>query len=410
MRGKPPRAPLVTFVIACLAGLSLGGPQAPAGAASHESVEWVVVPSPNTPDSDNFLKDVVAIAPDDAWAVGYHVNSDTQVYGSLAEHWDGTAWSIVSAPGLELNAVAATSSSDVWAVGGDYEGAKVYHWDGQNCNGVPQGFRARDPCWSVVFTVPHDEADGAALNDIGASSPTDVWAVGSVGLRTGSRRPLVVHGDGLTWQIVPAAEPPGEGWLSGVAAMSERNVWAVGTYATDHAHPLAEHWDGTQWRIVPTPDPSGPNVSNDLDDVVAASPDEVWALGKHVNFHSHDWRPFVIRWRHTVGHACGSARSNFGCWTEVPTPELECRNSMVSAAPITRQDIWAVGTESCSGDREVTLIEHWDGEQWQRVPSPNVGFLNLLSGVSASGPEDLWAVGYWYPINGGASTLILHGT
>src|SRR5690348_17744315 len=67
-----------------------------------------VVPSPNgskKPISNNLLIGVTSISPSDMWAVGYF-NGKT-----LAEHWDGTKWTLVKSPngtsGSQFTAVSA---------------------------------------------------------------------------------------------------------------------------------------------------------------------------------------------------------------------------------------------------------------------------------------------------------------
>ncbi len=56
---------------------------------------WNMVPSPNpTGGGQNVLNAVAGVSPSGAWAVG-----QGQIL-SLAEHWDGTAWSIVPSPNL----------------------------------------------------------------------------------------------------------------------------------------------------------------------------------------------------------------------------------------------------------------------------------------------------------------------
>jgi hypothetical protein len=85
-----------------------------------------------------------------------------------------------------------------------------------------------------------------------------------------------------SWRIVPS---PNRGeainTLTGVAAVSATDVWAVGSYyngfrGTDLA--LAEHWNGRAWSVVPSPNFStGDNVLNS----VAKVPDtnKAWAVG-----------------------------------------------------------------------------------------------------------------------------------
>jgi hypothetical protein len=65
-----------------------------------------------------------AISATDAWAVGY----DSR--GPLIEHWDGIIWTPVRAPGTgyTLDGVVAIAPDDVWAVG---SAASSAHWDGK---------------------------------------------------------------------------------------------------------------------------------------------------------------------------------------------------------------------------------------------------------------------------------------
>jgi len=58
------------------------------------------------------LNAVAIVSPTDVWAVGEATGSQ-----SLAEHWDGMAWSIVPRPNLQthtdMKGVAARASTDV---------------------------------------------------------------------------------------------------------------------------------------------------------------------------------------------------------------------------------------------------------------------------------------------------------
>src|SRR5262249_53254233 len=90
-----------------------------------DGVNWTLVNSANNPAlfTDSVLRAAAAAGAGDVWAVGYTHNlsgSDSP----LAEHWNGSAWSLVSVPDPEggagyttLNGVAAVASNDVWAVG-----------------------------------------------------------------------------------------------------------------------------------------------------------------------------------------------------------------------------------------------------------------------------------------------------
>src|SRR2546423_13698011 len=81
-----------------------------------------VVPSPNG-TGHNDIFNLSALSPSDIWAVGVQTNS-SGYDRTLAEHWNGSTWSIVPTPNPgsshnDLNAVSAVSTNNVWAVG-DY--------------------------------------------------------------------------------------------------------------------------------------------------------------------------------------------------------------------------------------------------------------------------------------------------
>src|SRR4051794_2208587 len=85
---------------------------------------WSVVPSANSTTNDS-LGSVSMVSSGEAWAAGsaYTVINGTLSQVPLTERFSGGAWKVVPAPAPAgfnysyLNDVAATSSSDVWAVG-----------------------------------------------------------------------------------------------------------------------------------------------------------------------------------------------------------------------------------------------------------------------------------------------------
>ena len=83
---------------------------------------WSIVPSPNLSDNENVLDGVTAIASNDAWAIGDYRLTSSSAYQALAEHWDGSTWSVVPIPNVGASdnihlGVAAVSSGDAWTVG-----------------------------------------------------------------------------------------------------------------------------------------------------------------------------------------------------------------------------------------------------------------------------------------------------
>jgi hypothetical protein len=78
---------------------------------------WSVVSSPA--ELGTFYG-VAAVSPTDVWAVGDYNNGTTSQ--TLIEHWNGSAWSVVSSPNVGtrnnyITGLAVVSANDVWASG-----------------------------------------------------------------------------------------------------------------------------------------------------------------------------------------------------------------------------------------------------------------------------------------------------
>src|SRR5262249_39406321 len=91
-----------------------------APAAQAQTAPLTVVASPHASPVNTHLNPAASVSANDVWAVGSAENplGTDQL---LAEHWDGTVWSIVPTPAVvtgTLSGVAAISSNDVWAGGG----------------------------------------------------------------------------------------------------------------------------------------------------------------------------------------------------------------------------------------------------------------------------------------------------
>lgn len=193
---------------------------------------------------------------------------------SLIAHWNGTRWSqppSTGAKGSELFGVAATSSKDAWAVGSFIDSRNspqtlIVHWNGT--------------AWKRVSSPdPGGSGNTVTLNAVAASSTSNAWAVGTY-FKNGVPKPLFLRWNGKAWKQVTSSSldsSSASGSLSGVTIVSATNAWAVGT-----AHgkfTLAAHWNGSSWSEVPTPDP-GP--FSQFAAVAASSSTNVWAVGTYV--------------------------------------------------------------------------------------------------------------------------------
>jgi hypothetical protein len=156
---------------------------------------WSVATSPNVGTASS-LSSVTVVSANDIWAVG---NSGINTTSTLTEHWDGIGWSLVTSPNVGvaqnlLQGVTAAAPNDVWAVGeyaSSYSFAEtlIEHWNGS--------------AWSVVSS-PSPGSLESNLIAVDAFSANDVLAIGYY---TGSGSP----GQPLIERYNPCASTPTPG-------------------------------------------------------------------------------------------------------------------------------------------------------------------------------------------------------
>jgi hypothetical protein len=252
---------------------------------------------------EGWLNGVVAVAPDDVWAVGGQTVQTHRLLGrsrplrraqtverALIEHWDGTAWSaipsanvgpaavtrkrywgIVPASENELLGVAAVSADDIWAVG-DYglplpksplvrqpsypsrSSPLAEHWNGRKWAVGPR----------VPLSVVPDTQLPVGFTAVGAAPTGDVLALA----------PLW----GEAWEFSGTAWHQafrGSSFSTfGVAVIAHDDRWIVGPSSSDPSQPAAFHWDGRAWMAVPLP------VVGWIEAASASATDDVWAVGR----------------------------------------------------------------------------------------------------------------------------------
>ncbi|MCW2948448.1 MAG: Phosphoesterase family protein [Actinoallomurus sp.] len=190
---------------------------------------------------------------------------------------------------------------------------------------------------------------------------------------------------GWTVQAAPKLGSTADNTYGAVAAVSAKDVWAVGNFLPDAATSnkdatltLAAHFDGTKWTYTPTLN-AGPNFNTLFG--VAAVPGKAWGVGVRLDsgFHSHS---LIEAWD-------GKA------WHLAATPTLDTtRDVLFSATAVSADDVWAVGERQSRSGRFGTLVEHWNGKRWAVVSSPDAGTTgDHLYGVASRGANDVWAVG-----------------
>ena len=378
---------------AAVAALALSAPAA-------ASARYSLVSSPNANTGNNQLNGVSANSTSDAWAVGSECCGATRHIGvgTLTEHWNGSAWRLVSSPDTVLNddvltAVADISPTNAWAVGEVHQTSfktrhpLIVHWNGS--------------AWATV-TPPSSVPIGELLA-VSASSATNVWAVGDDQHGHG----VILHFDGVSWTSVASPQIAAGETLQGVKAFSPTDVWAVGGRFSGCVNSIGQtlivQWNGAGWSVVPSPNPD-PN-GDMLAAVGGFSPTNVWAVGCQGQSETSTGRP--------PGTRTLTERWNGTAWTAVASPSVGDEDSLNGVAAPTATIAATVGSDNnTSGSIPIaqTLAETWTGTSWSVAPTPNVGTSdNILNGVAAiPGQVAVWAVGFHLTPGGPYQTVILH--
>lgn len=306
---------------------------------------WTAVQTPIIHEAE--FEGVSMLSPDDVWAVGsWDAPQGEGFGGTLAEHWNGTRWREVDTyqPGgySTLEAVAAVSPDDVWAVGTTSEPEPhplIEHWDGTS--------------WTeVAESAPEGEGIYSYFYGIKAIAPDDIYAVGTIDDHN-VRRPLIEHWDGSTWQL-EQLDAPEYSVLLGVDATGPNDIWAAGYYiylqrqrcCIDLDRGLIAHSDGSTWTTVAAG--HQPAQTTTFNDVAAISPDDAWVVGTERYSSS----------RATTQHWDGSQ------WTRVDTANSPFPTNHLNAVTQSGSDFVLAGGyyDTATGVRSLTDV--WDGTDW----------------------------------------------
>jgi hypothetical protein len=334
--------------------------------AATEASAWTVVANPH----QGTLTGVTSLAPADVWSVGFFWSQQAGAYRSLAEHWNGSAWSAMvpprGSPGDNvLNAVSGSASNDVWAVGHQARRFQSYPT-------VPLAVHWNGTAWSVART-PAVSGSGD-LHGVAALAPDDVWAVGELGSSNG---PLIEHFDGTAWTLAASPDLPGFAELNAIAARSPNDIWAVGSYAdgTGVTATLTEHFDGSTWSVVPSPNSDEYNQLTGV--ALSRTGSGAWASGNR---------------NPEVGYFTLTERFDGSRWTISQTPDVGAPNNELNAVTVLPNGVaYTVGYKSQPSVGP--LIERWNGSAWTVDALPATPFGALLWGTTSSTDNTIWAVG-----------------
>jgi hypothetical protein len=216
--------------------------------------------------------------------------------------------------------------------------------------------------------------------------------------------------------------------LTDIAAVSARDVWAVGNTAPPGSAvpvPIVRRWNGKSWGTVALPSKFS---HAQLFAVAASSPTDVWVFGQWRNSKGLDGHAFALRWTGSwklVGFwktfnvitdavvfgaknawifgAAGVRHFNGHSWTTFTLPYTLNRASAISS-----HDIWAVGADN-STSRPV--LARWHNGTWALQTIPAISSAPpgpLITDVLARSDQDVWVVGGIVTAHGGLRPLSLH--
>jgi hypothetical protein len=271
-------------------------------ALNWNGTAWSSVPTPAPSGSTPHwaFESVAASSVSDAWAVGEQV-AGTKIHDSLYEHWNGTAWSVVTGPNEGvLNAVLDFSPTNAWA----FADFSVLHWNGTQ--------------WSVV-------SGALPALAVSADRPDDIWGV--------YRNDMVTHYNGTSWSTFTLSGPSGTDFDS-VVALSPTDVWAGGTNGTG---PLLEHFNGTSWQVMTTP--SSFSDAGVLA-MTAKSNSDLWIFSESNPL----TQPLLL------------ANWNGSSWTTTPSPIPADSSIQIGSAASSPSHVWLFGTDVTAG--EPLILSH----------------------------------------------------
>jgi hypothetical protein len=249
---------------------------------------------------------------------------------------------------LGLTGLSLVLAVAACGAGGGHPAVTASH-AGRTGRGCAGGAVPASPGWRIVQGLPSEPGcgqPGGGSNDmlsVAAVSARDVWAVGYLcPHQCYSHRTLVEHWTGHRWRTIPP--PPGRGLLippTVISASAATNVWVFGDADLTTR---VSRWNGSSWASFRFPG----EVSTTAAAVFSRT--DVWAFGELSIPSTASSRPYVVRF---TGHR----------WLRVASPLVPQAAS--AAAP---DDIWTVGT--LTGPGQVWAAAHWNGSSWRTLRFP----------------------------------------
>lgn len=361
-------------------------------AERQHGTAWSIETTPNPIGATrSSLSDVSCVTANACTSVGQALKDDGTVV-SLAERWDGRAWSQQSTPNpagaieSTLTGVACATSNSCMAVGSSVDPAGstrplVERWDGS--------------AWTLSAAPTPTGSPVSRLQGVSCTTSAACTAVGDYKNSDGTGfTALAERWDGAAWVIQPTRNPNSltSTGLSGVSCSSASACIAVGGQSIGSQgsfvvtfDTLAERWDGSAWTILTTPNPAGATGGSGLSRVSCTSSTACIAVGDYGPVPApHAGLSLAERWDGSM-------------WTLQPTPNPPGadQSPLFGVSCTSATSCTAVGDFVDPTGLSLTLAEYWNGERWTIQPTPNPAgtIFAQLAGISCTSTGICTAVG-----------------
>ena len=306
-------------------------------AEAWNGTAWALQTTPNSATTTGSVLDGVSCkSAASCTAVGFFDSPGGAL--SLAEAWNGQEWTIQATPNppgpaavSQFNGVSCSSATACTAVGFSQNSSSTDLTLAEGWNGT---------AWSIQPTPDPADADsfpGSVLSAISCSSATACMAVGNYTNTAGNVVTLAESWNGTAWKIETTLNPAGAQTtaLVGVFCGSAADCTAVGRSfdAAGNQTAVVESWNGVAWTSQVAAVPSGATGAE-------LSGDRAVALGVHRGWVLYAVREPRSRWpsRGTAPPGRSShSRSHRGHRECSGRPVVQHRQSVLGRRALIRQ-------------------------------------------------------------------------
>ncbi len=169
------------------------------------------------------------------------------------------------------------------------------------------------------------------ISSASAPRPDDIWAISEYG-------GYVLHWNGTRWSQVKHWSQSAQ--LTGVTAISDRDVWVFGTSAVGDRITGTWHYNGRTWKPVE-------RAGSDIYRASALSAHDIWAIAAGPKADS------IERFGHRG-------------WRQVRTGRVLAGVRWHDILAVTDSDVWTLGTATSSLGTGRLVLAHWNGRDWTR--------------------------------------------